>query len=518
MHASIRSRRYRRLRAGSPVLAAALLLAAAPAGAGAQATTVIADADAYVAASSPATNYAGAKSLRGDDTRRIAYVRFTSPKLQGSATKATLRIYVRTSNPSGFDVRPVASSSWNERTLTYRARPAVSSSTLARTGAFRRRGWLSLDVTRAVNGRGTLTLALVARRTRPRAKFDVSSREGGSARAPRLVIETPGAPAGTTVPPLPASLQAIAGAPPADPPAASFGLRPYDARSPWNMPIGPAPVLDPKSPSFVRAISDNDLPLTSDPDQYAIPVYSFTAQTPRRTVKLGGWFSSYDNGDNSRVGYGFAPTITNVPVPDGALQSAGSDGQIVFWDPAGNTEYSFWQFNRDAAGNYTAENGNRYHTANGYYGRFADGLAGRGAGLPYLAGLVRRWEIDQGHIDHALAFAYRSPSSALVYPASKSDGANFGGVLGTDLPEGARLQLDPAKTDTDFNAWGLSPAAKTIARALQSYGMYVVDNSGSSKIYLEDRLTAGWDASIDRHLTEKIPWTAFRVIEPPPQP
>jgi hypothetical protein len=48
--------------------------------------------------------------------------------------------------------------------------------------------------------------------------------------------------------------------------------------------------------------------------------------------------------------------------------------------------------------------------------------------------------------------------------------------------------------------------------------MYVIDNSGSSKIYLEDRISAGWGPSIDRHLTEKIPLTAFRVVNPPVVP
>ena len=58
-------------------------------------------------------------------------------------------------------------------------------------------------------------------------------------------------------------------------------------------------------------------------------------------------------------------------------------------------------------------------------------------------------------------------------------------------------------------------AAKTIARALQRYGMYVIDNSGSSKIYLEDRLTAGWGPEIDRDLPSRIPWSAFRVVVAP---
>ncbi len=97
-------------------------------------------------------------------------------------------------------------------------------------------------------------------------------------------------------------------------------------------------------------------------------------------------------------------------------------------------------------------------------------------------------------------------------PGLAADGV---GVLGTDVPEGSRLQLDPSLTSADFDRWGLSAPAKVIATALQRYGMYVVDNSGSSKIYLEDRLTAGWDAGIDRNLTSKIPWSAFRVVNTP---
>lgn len=63
---------------------------------------------------------------------------------------------------------------------------------------------------------------------------------------------------------------------------------------------------------------------------------------------------------------------------------------------------------------------------------------------------------------------------------------------------------------------GLSPTAKVIAKALQTYGMYVIDNSGSSKIYLEDRLTAKWAPSVTRTTVSGIPWSALRVVTPPP--
>jgi hypothetical protein len=296
---------------------------------------------------------------------------------------------------------------------------------------------------------------------------------------------------------------------PVDPPAQA---PPYDAVSPWNTPIGPSPDVDASSSALIQAISDNGLPLTSDPDQYTIPVYTADVSTPMATVTGQGHFSSYDSGDSSRVGHG-SPWTVQVPVPAAAAGGSGSDGQIVIVDPAAGIEYGFWQFAKTSTGHYTATNGYRYHTSSGYFGRFADGGAGRGAGTPYLAGLVRPWEIAQGHIDHALAFAYRSPAPTYVYPAGKSDGD---GVSGIDLPEGSRLQLDPTLTDADFGRMGLSPAATIIAHAVQTYGMYVIDNSGASKIYLEDRTTAHWGADISRTMLAAIPWSRFRVVGPPP--
>ena len=222
---------------------------------------------------------------------------------------------------------------------------------------------------------------------------------------------------------------------------------------------------------------------------------------------------------------------------DGKWVQADSGKTLVVRNPATGEQWEFWQWRQGQStnpngldpntgrGNYTtdpaqhvATNATRYHTFDPlgtypYFGRFNGGGGGRGAGTPYFAGLVRPWELAQGHIDHALAFGYSSPAPTYVYPATKSDGR---GVSGTDVPEGTRLQLDPAITDAQLIAWGLTPAARTIAHALQGYGMYVIDNSGSSKIYLEDRMTAHWDASITRSLISGIPWSAFRAVTPPP--
>jgi hypothetical protein len=487
-------------RAAILLLAATAILAAAqPAAASTQ--TFLPTADAHVSESAPKVNYGTASSLKLDGSPSVAgFVRF-APQVDGSVSKATLRFYTNKESGTGFEVRTVANSSWNERTITNANAPTVSSSVLGRSGGFGRSAWVSVDVTAAVSRSGAVTFAL---RTPSPTDFLLASREAGKLRAAQLVVDT-GAPAPSPAPP-----------PPPPPPPPADAVRPYDPASPWNTPIGPNPVLDPQSNTYINAIADNNLPLTSDVDQYTIPVYRFNASTPLRTVKLSGYFSAYDAGDNSRKSPGFAPTVSGIPVPENALQSSGTDGQIVIWNPETGVEYSFWQFKRDASGAYTATNGYRYHTTAGYYGRFADGRSGRGAGTPYFAGLVRKWEIDRGRIDHALAFAYDAPSGAFRYPASKSDG--LGDIHSVDPPEGARIQLDPSLTDADLTKLGLSPAARTIAKALQTYGMYVIDNSRSSKVYLEDRMTAGWDATIDRHLVSKLPWNAFRVVAAPPAP
>jgi hypothetical protein len=598
-----RSRTASSIRRVAPALAVAGILAApAVSQAAVASSSFAAVADAHTLASSPTTNYGDSTSMKVDSNPlTTGYIRFKPQQLSGRVTKATLRLWATVASKTGFSVRPVASTSWGESTITYRNRPAVSSTVLSRVSSYGGSRWLSVDVTKAVAGNGSLSFALVAANT---PQLMIGAREAGPVRTPTLVVETtdspaptptptpppppppPTPPADTAAPSAPAGLQATAGnsqvsltwsaasdnvgvagyrlyrdgtqiAAPAATSYTDAGLtngrgyvytvravdaagnlsassatvpvtplapaippvlgqaRPFDTGGPWNSPIPANVVVLPNSSTYVNAIVDNNLPLTSDPDQYAIPVYYFNAQTPRRTVKFSGSFGAYDGGDNSRVSPGSGASVSNVPIPDAAVQSNGSDGQIVFWDPATGVEWSFWQFQRTASGSYVATNGVRYSTNAGNMGRFADGKGGRGAGTPYSAGLVRGWEIAQGRIDHALAFAYSSPASGIVYPAAKSDGA---GVTGVDAPEGTRLQLDPSLTDADFQAWGLAPEAKVIARALQKYGMYVIDNSGSSKIYLEDRLTANWSSSVTRNLTAKIPLSRFRAVAAPVPP
>ena len=70
--------------------------------------------------------------------------------------------------------------------------------------------------------------------------------------------------------------------------AASFYSRPYAPTSPWNTPVGS--IHSDNEALMSRLITR--APLTSDPTQYAFPLYQITPSTPRRSVRLSGHFST----------------------------------------------------------------------------------------------------------------------------------------------------------------------------------------------------------------------------------
>ncbi len=112
------------------------------------------------------------------------------------------------------------------------------------------------------------------------------------------------------------------------------------------------------------------------------------------------------------------------------------------------------------------------------------GFSTRASGFVNIAGLIRPTELGAGAIRHALTFAYPfTKDGGPVAPATASDGRastqdGWGGLArpanALPIPEGARVQLDPA---LDLDALDLLPWQKAVARALQVYGMFLADTS-----------------------------------------
>lgn len=276
--------------------------------------------------------------------------------------------------------------------------------------------------------------------------------------------------------------------------------RPYADSSPWNVPIGRS-ASDTRSATYVRNLGDR---LSSDPAQYTYPVYEVARGTPPETVSLSGLYSNVTHGGRRLVRRSDA--VISLPIPNEARAAAGSDASIVIVDRRTGDEWGIWQLSRGSGG-WTGRNGYHYNTR--WSAVPPSGFGSRGAGVPYLAGLVRPCEIARGRITHALAFAYDYPTEQFIYPATKSDGQ---GTRGADVPEGARLQLDPRLTERQIRGWGCSGPCLTIARALQRYGMFVIDNSGRPKVMLEYEGTARWRGTVSSKTVQPIPLSAFRVL------
>ena len=281
--------------------------------------------------------------------------------------------------------------------------------------------------------------------------------------------------------------------------------RPYTDWSPWNTPIVD-PIRDSSSRGRLPVLAD---PLTSDPTQYTYPVYEVRARAARRPVQLDGWYSDVDAAGGS-LHLRRRPTV-QLPVPADARPASGSDGQIILVDASSGDEWGAWRFDSRGDGTLSATNAYHYNTA--WSGvpprtRGNEPFVSRGAGVPYLAGLVRPCEIARGRIDHALALAYPYPSARHVYPATKSDGRGSP----EDLPEGTRLQLDPQLGDDELRDRGCDDACLTIARALKRYGMYVIDNGGRPKVMVEYEETAQWDGAVTAGTPSPIPLARLQVV------
>jgi hypothetical protein len=272
----------------------------------------------------------------------------------------------------------------------------------------------------------------------------------------------------------------------------------YAAKSAFNQPIPAGAAIDPRSDAYVAKLAQagGGHGLFVALQRWTVPVYYAKASTPRTNVRLtASW----------RV----ADWMLRVPIPGNAAPDPSSDGHMTILDRATGCEFDFYQA-RHENGGWSAGWGNSLRLAG--KGVYSHGFSARGSGFANLAGVIWPKELRDGTIRHALMFSYPDTSSrGAVGPATETDGESTDADA---LPEGARLRLDPS---LDLRKLGLSPAAYTIGRALQRYGMYLGDTGGSVTLYAVNRQSysgnpyKGFSASAYGDLS-KIPLNRFRVL------
>lgn len=243
--------------------------------------------------------------------------------------------------------------------------------------------------------------------------------------------------------------------------------------------------------------------------QYSVPVYEAGPDQPLTPVRL----NRPDLPFAARLRAAFA---AGVPIPAGARPAAGNDAHMVVWQPSTDTMWEFWHLRRSGT-DWQADWGGVMHQVSRDPGVFRGEVSDWGAtatSLPLVGGLITPAELRRGVIDHALALAIpQTRAGRFAAPAQRSDGRVAGPG---EIPEGARLRLDPA---VDVDSLGLPPLTLMLARAAQRYGIIVRDNAGVVTFFAQDPTPTGGDpyrqlfgARYPSTPLASFPWRRLQVL------
>lgn len=301
----------------------------------------------------------------------------------------------------------------------------------------------------------------------------------------------------------------------------------------WNQPLVEGVKIDSNSGKWISMLaqdpSNENFGITYE--DWTVPIFEATAHTPKVAVlprpltaaqlsKYGfapGWFAP---GTKFQHGSGFG---MDIPIPENAKPDFNIDAHLAIVDWSSNTVWDMWGAYKDTAtGIWYSNTGMKYPLDGpGDFVSFHLGMKdnetvhsygpSRPSGVPIIAGIIRFDEVMDGEINHKLSCAIRYAAlKEFTYPAIWTDGYTPGGI-----PEGAVIQLDPL---LDINQFDLLDGEKVVARALQKYGIVVVDEAQGSPIYAEGLLGQSgksWKGILRewRGGINSIPLKHYRVVK-----
>lgn len=293
--------------------------------------------------------------------------------------------------------------------------------------------------------------------------------------------------------------------------------RPFSDSSAWNTSVRNATVAA-QSSAYVdelrSQIQHHGGAVGINTSQYTPPVYIVDAAQPTVTVTWNN--CQHKPGDEP----GLKEQLKAVPLPAEAKPSAGTDKELVVWQRDTDTLWDLWGVDKTPDGTWSACWGGRLQNVSTGNGVFPSPYGTSASGLALLGGLIRPEELHNGKIDHALAVALVDiKKGSFVSPAVRTDGQS---TDANAIPEGQRFRLAP---DVNVNALHLTDAGKTIAHALQDYGMIVRDRSGSVTLYAENEITADkgagkpyvsvFNGQQTWEVMEGFPWDRMQAVDPP---
>lgn len=253
-------------------------------------------------------------------------------------------------------------------------------------------------------------------------------------------------------------------------------LQPFSADSLWN-----SKPLNPVFSNFVIPTSDYFPAMHNG--KYSTGCYLATENDPPMKIKgHKGQRGVYDA--DAEV---FDEVITLPHWPADLVPSSSADGHADIFDVASGIIHSFWQLKKVDGEWRATHHGWMPMKGSGWADAAHYHQGARATGVPACAGIIRKHEIADGEpmYHHALAMSLThnalSANPPYIFPATISDRVvdkNVG-----EISEGSLVMLPPEFDISVFK----TPEIKKVAKTLQVYGAYIVDENYGSPfiIYVE---------------------------------
>jgi hypothetical protein len=280
-------------------------------------------------------------------------------------------------------------------------------------------------------------------------------------------------------------------------PSSDRAYRAFEANSWWNTPLPADTPLNPAGTQilhYLRSTKSSGLGCLTlagaGSSPWGTPIY---------------WAGTGDPSYDVRgIANGGPPELGSLRIPKSAEPADNNDGTMIVYDrqkgyvaALTNAKYHAESDTWTASGGtVTYLDSNGLHVDTGKSDNPHNTGTHRGNNGPTMAA---SWDqVRAGAIQHVLKVA-AGPELAdrFVFPMVGSDG-EYQGSDPAVPPEGLRLRIKPS---VDLNSLNLAPEALIIARALQQYGFYFGDSSGTTALKLENTAAEGrgqlWHVSSD---------------------
>jgi hypothetical protein len=249
-----------------------------------------------------------------------------------------------------------------------------------------------------------------------------------------------------------------------------------------------------------------------DTTHYSVPIYTVLANEPTVRVKIV-------NGSKA-----LQAAWDEVPLPPDAQPAAGTDKQLVVWQPSRDRLWEFWHLEQAITG-WQAGWGGAMDNVSSNPGAYGPGAwpgaspawGASASSLSIVGGLITLEDLERGQINHALAMAIPRPRAGVfASPAQRTDGRSTEPL---SLPEGAHLRLDPS---LDLAALHLPRLTLMMAEAAQRYGIVVRDTAAVVVFYAQDPIPTGtepytgvngyFEGKSPTQILESFPWGHLQVL------